>query len=568
MSAEAVSRGPVSRGRLSSAAALAGYALTSFLFVGIRPLVEGGHQFIGYGYDPQIFIWSFAWWPHAILSGHNPFLTHAVWAPYGVNLTWSTTVPGLALLFSPLTLTAGPIVAYDVAAVVLPALCAWTAFLLARYLTGAFWPSVVGGYLFGFSSWVFAENDYGGHINLGAVFLLPLIALVILRFLDGRMGGPGLVIRLGPTLALQALFSTEVAFSALLIIAGGLALGFAIVPERRRAIVSMVPSLLVSAGLAALLISPFLYFLLSGGVRGGFYASPDDFDLDFANLFVPTKLTLAGGTLLGGVSSRFIDNLPEQGAYLGLPTLLIGALYVRERSRSRTSWFLLAGFFLVILLALGPLGTFAGYQGLTLPWRLVQHLPVVDNVLTCRFMVYASLMAAVVVALWTAAQRPGWLRYLLPALAVASVAPNLWHSGLATSYSVPPFFTDSLYRACLDPGETVLPFPMRGTSTALLWQADDGFRFNLAGGDIGPDIPAQFFEPSSVAPVAGGLPLGVPDGGILRRFLAGKNVTSIVVDGNVANSYAGAVDQVASPQVVGGVYLYHLTKDAPSCPGS
>src|SRR5439155_10640342 len=53
--------------------------------------------------DPQIFIWSFAWWPHAIASGENPFYTHAIWAPDGVNLAWATSVPGLALPFAPLT---------------------------------------------------------------------------------------------------------------------------------------------------------------------------------------------------------------------------------------------------------------------------------------------------------------------------------------------------------------------------------------------------------------------------------------------------------------------------------
>ena len=116
--------------------------------LGIRPLVESGHHFIGYGYDPQIFIWSLAWWPHAVAHGDNPFVTRAIWFPYGLNLTWSTTIPGLALLFAPVTLLAGAIVAYDVAAVLLPALAAWTAYLLCRYLTGALWPSLVGGYLF------------------------------------------------------------------------------------------------------------------------------------------------------------------------------------------------------------------------------------------------------------------------------------------------------------------------------------------------------------------------------------------------------------------------------------
>ena len=62
---------------------------------------------IGRGTDSNIFIWSFGWWPHALLHGENPVFTHAIWAPDGVNLSWVTSVPGLALLFAPLTLVAG-----------------------------------------------------------------------------------------------------------------------------------------------------------------------------------------------------------------------------------------------------------------------------------------------------------------------------------------------------------------------------------------------------------------------------------------------------------------------------
>ena len=40
-------------------------------------------------------------------------------------------MPGLALLFAPLTLFAGPFAAYDVAAVLAPAVAAWTAFFSA-----------------------------------------------------------------------------------------------------------------------------------------------------------------------------------------------------------------------------------------------------------------------------------------------------------------------------------------------------------------------------------------------------------------------------------------------------
>ncbi len=564
MSGDAVA----ARHRLAGAGVLAGYTLVAFLYLGVRPLVESGHQYVGYGYDPQIFIWSLAWWPHAIASGENPFVTHAIWAPYGLNLAWSTTVPGLALLFAPLTILAGPIVAYDVAAVVLPALAAWTGYLLCRYLTRSLWPSLVGGYLFGFSSYLLAEDGYGGHLNLGSVFLLPLVALVILRFLDGELRGGGLGWRLGLLLAFQVLFSTEVAFTLTLLLALALLAAYVVAPARRPRLRALLAPLAGAYAFAAVLIAPFLYYLFAGGVQGPYYSGLAVFDADLANLVIPTKLTIAGGTLLGGVSSRFLGNLPEQGVYLGLPTLLIIVLYARGRWRTPGGRFLLVALALSLIAALGSQVTLAGHGIVSLPWKLLVSLPVFDNLLTNRFIVYTSLAAAVVVALWTQARRAGTLRVVLPALAVVAVAPNLGHSGLATSYRVPAFFTDGAYRDCLDPGENVLPFPIRGAGDALLWQVESGFRFNLTSGDIGPDIPAPVFQPPSIDAVPGGLPLGVGDAGILRTFLAGKGVTSIVVDGSQADNFVGAVDQIAKPQVVGGVYLYHLTPGAPSCPGA
>src|SRR5579863_2449029 len=115
-------------------AVFAAYATVAFLYFGLRLLVEPGDHYFGYGSDPKAFIWCFGWWPTAILHGENPFVSHAIWAPGGVNLLWTTSVPGLALLFAPLTLLAGPLVSYDACCLLLPAAAAWSAYLLCRHL--------------------------------------------------------------------------------------------------------------------------------------------------------------------------------------------------------------------------------------------------------------------------------------------------------------------------------------------------------------------------------------------------------------------------------------------------
>ena len=73
-----------------------------------------------------------------------------------------------------------------------------------------------------------------GHLNLTSVFLIPLIALVIMRFLNEELTGLELMLRLGPLLAAQLLFSTEVTFTLTLALAVVLLLCAVLVQSRRR----------------------------------------------------------------------------------------------------------------------------------------------------------------------------------------------------------------------------------------------------------------------------------------------------------------------------------------------
>ena len=558
----ALRRRLTTRRRLSLAAAGL-YGFLAFLYLGLPPLVESGRQYVGYGYDPQIFIWAFAWWPHAILHGQNPFVTHEVWSPAGLNLTWTTTVPGLALVFAPLTLLAGPIVSYDVAAVLMPALSAWTAFLLCRHLTRAYWPALVGGYLFGFSSYLLAQGG-GGHLHLSAVFVLPLVALVVLRFVQGELGARALIVRLGPLLALQMLISTEVLLTLSLALAASVVLGYALVPDRRPRLISAVVPVLGAYAFAALLTAPFLYFLLDG-FYGGSFGLQDNFVADLANFVVPTRITAIGGTWLTSISSRFPGNPSEQDAYLGAPLVLILILFARERLRSAGGRFVLCALVVAVVACLGARAKVDGRSVLAMPWMLVHTEPLFDNVLTTRLPVFVSILASVAAALWIAGRRHALARWGLPALAVLALVPNPQAGGFATTYSIPPFFTATEYRDCLDPGEVVVPFPFRGGQT-LLWQVDRGFRFRLAGGDLGPAIPGSFYSPPEISPITGGSPLGADQVGILREFLADKHVTSVVVDASQAATWSAALNQIARPHAVGGVLLYHLTRYPPPCP--
>jgi len=550
------------RRALVGAAVLLGYGIVAFLLFGLPLILRPGPQFVGEGFDGEIFVWGFGWWPHAILHGENPFLTHAIWVPNGVNLTWTTTSPGLAALAWPLTGLLGPIGGYNVVSALLPAVAAWTAYLLCRYVTRAFWPSVVGGFLFGFSTYLVAQVR-GGHAHMSSVFLLPLVALVVLKFLDQRVSGRRLAVELGLLLALEVLFSTEVAFTLTLAIVAGVGLGLACVPARRPRLRALIPYLLAAYGVAGLLTAPFLYFAVTG-----FHHALNTSDVpgdDLLSFAVPTRTTLAFGHWAAGVADRFPGSTPEKGAYLGLPTLLILVLFARERWRTPSGRFLLSALAVAFVAALGAKLSVAGREVVALPWDLVRTLPLFDNVITGRLAVYVSLLAAVMVALWAAARRSGIVYWTLPLLAALALIPDPRAASFTTTYEMPAFFTDSAYHGCLRPDENILLIPQ---PPQTLWQAADGFRFNLAGGYVGPGaIPESYTHPESYYAIVQGMHIGLRNLGLLRSFVRSKHVTSIVIKRGDGKFYRRALSLLAPPQRVGGVVIYHLSGAPPACPG-
>src|SRR5205814_5992829 len=113
----------------------------------------------------------------------------------------------------------------------------WTAFLLCRHVTHATWPSLVGGGLFGFSTYMLGGTL--AHVQTTAVFVVPLVALVVLQFFEGSIGGRALGLRLGVLLAAQALLETEILFTTTLALAVSLALDAIFVPSGRARLISL-----------------------------------------------------------------------------------------------------------------------------------------------------------------------------------------------------------------------------------------------------------------------------------------------------------------------------------------
>jgi hypothetical protein len=541
----------------TSAAAFAGYLTLSFLFFGVRVVAHPEATHVGgLAADPQIFIWSFAWWPHAILHGENPLFTHAIWAPDGFDLAWATSVPGLALLFAPLTLAFGPVLSYNVACILMPSLSAWTAFVLCRHVTRSTWPALAGGYLFGFSAYMLG-HPLAGHLNLTAVFLVPLATLLVLRFVEGTLGGRALAFWLAAVLVAQMALSTEILFTLTLALACALVLAFGLVPAARPRLIRLPVPLAAGYALAAIVASPFLYFVLTGNDFKP-PPGPEEFVADALNLVAPTRVE-AVGWWASSLAGHFPTNDAERGAYLGVPTLVIVVWFAVRRLRTPVGRFLLAALALAVVASLGSWLTVDGHRLVTLPWIHFAYLPLVEHVLPVRLVMYTSLVAAVIVAIWAASPvRPSWIRVALPLLAVLAIVPNVSLAVWARSPHVPSFFTTDLRDRCLRKGENVIVFPYGPRGDSLIWQAEGRFRFRIAGGYISPLIPESFLHPHAITHVTtADHPSEVKIGAILE-LAREKGVSAILVGARNGNTWRGTLASLGPPTKVGGVLVYRV----------
>ena len=211
---------------MSLVAAGATYLAVGFV-LWVHAWTEGAstHTLCGCG-DPALFLWFFQWPATALAHGENPFFSTALFHPTGVNLLAQTSVTGLSLPLVPVTWIWGPVASLNVASTLVPALTAFTAFVVIRRWVPWTPAAFVGGLVYGFSPFVLTSLEYA-HLMTAALMLLPLILAVLDEILVRQRHsvlGAGLV--LGVLLFAQFFLSSELlAIAAVVVVVCLIALG-------------------------------------------------------------------------------------------------------------------------------------------------------------------------------------------------------------------------------------------------------------------------------------------------------------------------------------------------------
>ena len=490
--------------------------------------------------DFQIMTWSLAWWPWAVRHGVDPLHTRLLWPPTGFSALWITSIPFPALVGLPLTLLAGPLVAYNVLMLAAVVLATAAAYLLCFELTGRVRPSLLGGAVFGLSPYMLGHT-LSQHMNLVFVFPLPLLALLAVRLFRGSTS-PGRYL-LGTVALLLALAGSSLELYTDLALLLGLSAPVALAFGRsqRRPLLRLATLAGLAYAVSLVVLAPVLLAALSQST-GPLHNSPTDYAVDLANLLVPTA-TLATGLVhpAQALSAHFVGNIGERDGYVGLPLLVVAALALRSHWRSG-AWLAAVVGGLALLLSLGPTVTAGGHPLFSLP-ASASSLPIVRDALPARMSVFVALVVACLAALWFARGGRVWVRAGAGALVVASLVPSFgahlvpgaWPLSNRLAWSTrhtPVGFVDApAWRRLVAPGSTVLVLPTRDLSAAGYWQTEARFRFALAIPGT-PFAPPQLAADPTVSRLAANV-LGTDDGvaigaARLRAYLLADRVGAIV----------------------------------------
>jgi hypothetical protein len=576
----AVLRRPVPQGLL----ALATY-LTVFIVGFGLPLAShlDVPQLRQYWTDPNFYTWAMRWWPYAVSHGINPLYSNQIGAPDGSNLAWATTTPSAALLMWPVTAAVGVVTSFNLTLLTVPPVSAWAAFVAARRLTGRFWASLLAGAVYGLTPFELV-HDWQGQPNLTVIALFPLMVYLVVRWWDGSLGRTGFVCWLTVAMAVE-FYTFNEAFADMTVVgAGGLLLGFAVAGREARRKVARLAGLTGTAYAGAIVLaSPYLVYALSH-YPSALTRQRDAFSLHLVRLILPVSDKLFGLTSL----IKYSNHMGRAGIddYVGIPLLLIPLALVALARSNRIARLLAGALVFVLALAVGPVLVVGNRDLVHLPWGGLWSLPIARSAEPSRLIIFVYLVVSTALALWLAGQEnepateqaskppasrlARGARWALGLLAVAVLLADLPNADGAVNpvpfgfqppatmrpaNQLPAFITQGMYRQYLKPGETVVIVTYRGNA-GLLFQADAGFYFRVAGGFINVSLsPRQDALPPPVGDLSQATPLLIEQ---FKAYVRAAGIGAVIVEQAWAQPWMLTVFRQAGLHgtSAGGVTIY------------
>lgn len=467
---------------------LAAVAVTARLWADPASTVVAGNP-----NDNDLFAWMMRYSAIAVSHGHLPSLiTTGMNAPQGISLMWNTPMLLPGSLLTPVTLLFGPQTSLTILLTVGFAGSAASMFLVLRRWQTSLPAAAIGGAVYGFSPALLQSSI--GHYNLQFAVLPPVIVDVALRMCLGKTRPVKAGALLGLLVTAQLFISSELLLDTAV---AGVLITVVLAVSRPRAALRQARQaaigLAAAVGTTAVLAGWPLWTQFFGPLtEHGSSFLFDFYKADLTGFITPSHLMLFHTSASAATAARYQGGPPEYLAYLGIPLLLVlcvGAVVCWRHLAVRATAVTLAALELLSL-GVNPLVDGTVHTGVTLPWRLLAHLPLFSAVLPDRFAIVADGAAAAVLAFALDAARSrlaksARLSALATAVAVLAVLPLLpLPLPAQPTTSLPAGWAATFAALRLTPGARVLvvPVPTATVTEALRWQADTGERISLNGG--------------------------------------------------------------------------------------
>jgi hypothetical protein len=485
--------------------------------------------YAGDNYQHAWFLWHFA---HAVSHAENPFYSHLIYYPNRVNLAWSTTDPLAGTLALPVSLAAGPALAYNLSLILQLALAAFFARLLCLRICRNETAALIGGVIFGFSPFLLAQAL--GHLSLVTAFPIPLFVLALDAVLSRPNPSRKLGIGLGFALLLTAFAHYN--YTVLCVLFGIFMLAIEVawegVAPLRRAWKA-----LSAAGVTFLVgIAPLLRMLLrdpSGMPVSRGTGHFEQFSADALGFLIPSWNHILLGRFAREWNPKLFLAGFEGTVYIGPVVLALAALGVWKGGREHKQWVVRACIlgFLFYLLSLGPqIRVFGNSLGIAGPAALLYRIRFAEFISApARFHVLVALCAAILSSLGVAFLienfRGRWQQYALVSLVAILLLLDYLTVPFPRSSIVDPAAAGDTPAAqsCILPenvrGGTVLTFPLVVAPYCMksMWmQATDQGQYMLVDGYLS-------YTPERIWDEFWNLP-------VLRSMLALEGILKVPVD--------------------------------------
>jgi hypothetical protein len=427
-----------------------------------------------------------------LYSGDFHLVTPLLNAPDGVNLLCNASLILLGVVMAPVTLAFGAPVSFAViSAANLAATGIGWYLLFTRTLKMRRFAATVGAAFTAFTPGMVSQAN--AHVHMTAQWLVPLMVWCVLRLTGERQfwRTVRLGVLLGALIVLHVLLGEEVLFLTAITLAVFCVVYGALNPRTVRPALPGLAAGVAIAGVTALAFTAYLLWLQFRGpqsVPNGPF-SPAFFSADLAGIFKISPLSLAGDP----AASTLVTSPAEYTSFFGWPLVLViaGATMWLWRRPAVVASAITA--MLMCALSLGPdiniNHVASGHSG---PYKLIAHLPILDNALPTRFALaaippIAFILASAIDATFSSGRLFKWV---VPIAVVGALIPLAAGPLPAQDRSAAPrFFSDGYWRSCVQRNGVLVPVPLPGgvNPDKMRWAAAANDEFGIPQGwFIGP----------------------------------------------------------------------------------